>query len=161
MNEYVQSVYGVFIFSKPMKEFMGSTNLFVFFNHYGAIKVPMNSYWLHMKVGTRARVLVVSIRFSQHWCSQQIVRRLQGKRNNFTLFSKWFDAKKLIKQTKKALRNFSSTLFWTLIFFSKFKNSCSKIFLHLFLIHVFSFTKISLQHRCWFLLKMWQCTKTD
>ena len=33
MNEYVQSVYG-----KPMKEVMGSTNLFVFFNDYRSNK---------------------------------------------------------------------------------------------------------------------------
>ena len=38
MNEYVQSVYGLFIFSKPMKEVMGSTNLFVFFNDYRSNK---------------------------------------------------------------------------------------------------------------------------
>ena len=33
MNEYVQSAYG-----KPMKEVMGSTNLFVFFNDYRSNK---------------------------------------------------------------------------------------------------------------------------
>ena len=38
MNEYVQSVYGLFIFSKPMKEVMGSTNLFVLFNDYRSNK---------------------------------------------------------------------------------------------------------------------------
>ena len=38
MNEYVQSVYGLFIFSKPMKEVMGSTTLFVFFNDYRSNK---------------------------------------------------------------------------------------------------------------------------
>ena len=38
MNEYVESVYGLFIFSKPMKEVMGSTNLFVFFNDYRSNK---------------------------------------------------------------------------------------------------------------------------
>ena len=38
MNEYVQSVCRLFIFSKPMKEVMGSTNLFVFYNDYRSNK---------------------------------------------------------------------------------------------------------------------------
>ena len=38
MNEYAQSVYRLFIFSKPMKEVMGSTNLFVLYNDYRSNK---------------------------------------------------------------------------------------------------------------------------
>ena len=38
MNEYAQSMYRLFIFSKPMKEVMGSTNLFVLYNDYRSNK---------------------------------------------------------------------------------------------------------------------------
>ena len=61
MNEYVQSVYG-----KPMKEVMGSTNLFVFFNDYRSNKSIDEFLLVAHESWKQGSSAVVSIRFSQH-----------------------------------------------------------------------------------------------
>ena len=55
MNMYSQCM-DFSIFSKPMKEVMESTNYSYSLTIIGAIKVPINFYWLRMKVGTRDRL---------------------------------------------------------------------------------------------------------